>query len=326
MSSAANLKQNEESPKEESPKEEGRTPLNLVEFPVPETPELDEAEESINKLSIAYDGIGIAEYERGSLLRVFRREFRRFAHYLMSDRGGKHSLEDACRMASHRYDAKGAVELMEELLNTPVESVDFSRLKDLWECSPEEAERYFMLAKSEAQREFASGHLAAEVFEPVDWMNSVWHRARFIAIRDTFLHEYKPKGGIEYALIDTLTQAYFMQQYWMETAVKRTRTDPVRLTYEYAEWRNYRNEAAREKKFERGWWDIPLISEQAAVENATQMADTFSRLFQRTLRQLNSHRLAKLKAKKLQAEIRNLNQKRPKGKGRAMNEPEESDE
>jgi hypothetical protein len=36
------------------------------------------------------------------------------------------------------------------------------------------------------------------------------------------------------------------------------------------------------------------------------MADAFARLFQRTLRQLHSHRLGKLKAQKLQAVIARL--------------------
>jgi hypothetical protein len=225
----------------------------------------------------------------------------------MSDRGGKLSLEDACRQASHRYDIKGAVELMDELLATPVESVDFNRLKDLWECSPEEAERYFSLVKFEAQREFFSGHHAAKVFEPADWLSTVWTRAKFLAIRDAFIDEYRPKGAIEYALIDTLTQTYFMQQYWTEMAVKRTQTSPCRETYEFAEWKHYKREAAKENKFERGWWDIPLISESAAIEQATRMAATFAQLFQRTLRQLNNHRLAKVKYAKLKAETRKLN-------------------
>lgn len=302
-------------PKEEMEKEdaasveekaEDKTPLNLVEFTAPETPTLDEVDEDLNKLSVDYDSIAIAQFERGSILRVFRREFRRHVHYLMSDRGGKLKLEDACRQASHRYDTKGAVELMEELLNTPVESVDFNKLSDLWDCSPEEAERYFKLVKMEAQRGFFSGHDAAKVFEPVEWMDSVWQRAQFIAIRDTFIAEYEPEGGIEYALVDTLTQAYFMQQYWMEMAVKRTKSSPCRETYEFAEWKHYKGETAKANKFERGWWDIPLISEKEAVENATQMADTFSRLFQRTLRQLNNHRLTKVKYAKLKAETRRI--------------------
>jgi len=52
--------------------------------------------------------------------------------------------------------------------------------------------------------------------------------------------------------------------------------------------------------------DIPYVSEQSAAQFAMDMLDKFSRLFQRTLRQLNNHRLAKLKAKKLEAEIRRL--------------------
>jgi hypothetical protein len=155
--------------------EEGeKSPLTLVEFPSPqETPALDKVEEDFEYLSVDYDSIGLAKFERGSILRIFRKEFRAHARFLMSTGGGKHSLEDACRLASARYDTKGALELMEELLKTPVESVTFDRLQHLWECLPEEAERYFQLMKMEAQREFSTGHMAAEVFEPVDWMRSV---------------------------------------------------------------------------------------------------------------------------------------------------------
>jgi hypothetical protein len=80
----------------------------------------------------------------------------------------------------------------------------------------------------------------------------------------------------------------------MEMAIKRTQTSPCRETYEFAEWKPYKGEAAKVNKFERGWWDIPLISEHAAVEQATKMAATFSQLFQRTLRLLNNHHLTKL--------------------------------
>ena len=106
-------------------------------------------------------------------------------------------------------------------------------------------------------------------------------------VRDSFIAEYAPEGGIEYALVDTLAQAYFLQQYWTEVAVKRTRTSPVRETYEFAAWKGCRQEEAKRRKFEPGWWDIPLISEREAVEQATRLAETFARLFQRTLRQLS---------------------------------------
>jgi hypothetical protein len=56
------------------------------------------------------------------------------------------------------------------------------------------------------------------------------------------------------------------------------------------------------------------VTEDRAVQTTDEMMDYFSRQFQRTLRQLNVHRLAKLKVKKLQAEIRRLDGKGSTGK------------
>jgi hypothetical protein len=227
----------------------------------------------------------------------------------MSDSGGKLSLEDACRQASARHDQKGATELMEDLLKRDFECVSFSDLSRLWECSPEEAERYFELTKHEAQKEFCAGHLAAKVFEPADWLGSVWLRAQFLAVRDSFILEYNPDGGIEFALIDLLAMSFFMQNYWAEMSVKRTMTSPRRESQEFVEWNGYRSDEANRRRFDDGKWVVPWVSEEHALRTATEMFDHFARLFQRTLRQLNSHRLGKLKAKKLQAEIRWLNRR-----------------
>jgi hypothetical protein len=300
----------------ESRTEQVKTPLTLVGFPTPPlTPGLDHAEKAINKITVDYESAGYAEFERGSLLRVFRKEFRRYVGYLMSDPGGNLSLEDACKEASVRYDQKGAVELMEDLLKREFDSVSFNDLSRLWECSPEEAERYFELAKHESQRDFCSGHMAAEVFKSSDWLGSVWLRAQFLATRDSFIVEYKPEGGIEFALIDLLAMSFFMQNYWAEMSVKRTMTSPRRESKEFVEWNGYRSDEAHRRRFDDGKWIVPWVSEEHALRTATEMFDHFARLFQRTLRQLNNHRLAKLKAKKLQAEIRWLNSKAREARG-----------
>ncbi len=39
-----------------------------------------------------------------------------------------------------------------------------------------------------------------------------------------------------------------------------------------------------------GYWDIPYVREQEAVEHATQMADRYNRMFLRSLRQLRDLR------------------------------------
>lgn len=48
-----------------------------------------------------------------------------------------------------------------------------------------------------------------------------------------------------------------------------------------------------------GDWGLPYASELACQEQAVRMADHFSRLFQRTVRQLDNHRLAKAKLRRL---------------------------
>ncbi len=47
--------------------------------------------------------------------------------------------------------------------------------------------------------------------------------------------------------------------------------------------------------WDTGYWEIPYASEVELQEQAVKMADHFSRLFQRTVRSLDNHRLAKAK-------------------------------
>jgi hypothetical protein len=308
---SARLKKREET-KEEVATEQPRSNV-VVGFPQPETTaDLAEAPEempAIEALTVNYDSIKVGQLERGALLRIFREQWRGMVSYHMSPDGGKLSLEDACTMANARYDKhKTPHQRLEELLAYSTEAVSFHQLMELWECSPEDAEKYFACVKHETQREFSSGHLAAKVFEPVDWMNTVWKRAQFLAIRDTFIAEFRPEGGVEYSLIDMMVQAYFMEQYWMEETVKRTRADPRRESYEYSKWQEYKRHAAKAQQWESaGYWEIPYASELACVENAANMTAMFSQMYQRALRQLNNHRLFKLKVLKLKAETRRIN-------------------
>jgi hypothetical protein len=229
----------------------------------------------------------------------------------MSEQGGNLSLEDACLMTDAEYGKKPTPqERFQELMNYSVENVSFDQLMRMWTADSALAERYFAHVKNEAQREAATGHLAAKAFEPAHWMNTVWHRAQFLAVRDTYLSEFLPEGGIEYSLIDMLVQCYFMQQYWMEQTVKRTRTDPRRESYEYDKWQEYKRTMAKAMRHQ--WdnpthWEIPYASELQCVENAANQLAIFTTLYQKTLRQLNQHRMMKLKLLKLKAETRRIN-------------------
>ena len=42
----------------------------------------------------------------------------------------------------------------------------------------------------------------------LDWEGSPWDRARFLAIRDSFRTDYRPRPGIEAALVDMAAEAF----------------------------------------------------------------------------------------------------------------------
>jgi hypothetical protein len=269
-----------------------------------------EREESVESLKVDYDSVTVAEIERGPLLRIFRDQWRHQINYYMSERGGKLTLEDACTMADKEYRSPTPDERFQELMNYSMENVSFDQLMRMWTADSAKAERYFALVKNEAQREFATGHLAAQAFEPVDWMSTVWNRAQFLAVRDSFIAEYIPDGGIEYSLIDMMVQCYFMQQYWMKQTVERTKTDPRRESYEFEQWKQYKKYEAKARS---QWddtithWEIPYASQLTCIENASRMVALFASLYQKALRQLNAHRMMKFKMLKIKAETRRIN-------------------
>lgn len=291
------------------PSEDDKPRLALVESAAAETPalvedagptaETDEVIEAEPADLVVYiDSLGVSMLDSFSLVRIFREEWRGKVSFYRSPEGGSHTLDEAVELATRKLDEQEAVELFERLITTPAEAVDFRHLHEMWSHSPADAEFIWGHMKQEARREFATGHLAATVFEPVDWMRSAWQRAKFLGVRDSFIDEYEPEGGVEIALVDTMAQAYFLQLHWTEESVRRTKSDPRRHSLEYAEWRQYERAVHKGRMWEKGHWEIPYASEVECQEQAVKMADHFSRLFQRTVRALDNHRLAKAKLRR----------------------------
>ncbi len=102
-------------------------------------------------------------------------------------------------------------------------------------------------------------------------------RARFLAIRNKFLDDWQPRGGIEAAMVDTLAQCFSLQLYWTEIAHSRA--------VNTAEFQ--REEVAR---YTGGSWKLPAQHEADAIEQAHRMADRYNRMFLRTLRQMRDLR------------------------------------
>src|SRR5262249_8922631 len=145
------------------------------------------------------------------------------------------------------------------------------------------------LIKDEARLEFESGHRAAKGFEPVHWLREAWRRAQDMAIRESFIEQWKPQGGIDLAMIDMLTQSVCLFLFLNEVSVTRTETE---VRADPPSWVAER--AARDHSFphdrQHGYWNPPYAHEQEAVEHAAQMADRYQRAFQRTLRAMRDLR------------------------------------
>lgn len=226
-----------------------------------------------------------------SLFRQFHQAFIRQVAYYRSASGGSLSIDEARKAAFHPCENKEeAKKHFQEMMRLPLESLNFIDLQELQNLAPRVAERFWERAKREGANEFISGHLAANITFPVGYMKQLWNIARYLGVRDSFIDEWNPKGGIEIALIDMMTQSYFQWQYWLEQTVMRSDTRERHEHPEYSKWMANRQAEYKARGWSDGYWFRPYVSEQQAVEHAIQMADRWNRIFMRTLRQLRDLR------------------------------------
>lgn len=118
-----------------------------------------------------------------------------------------------------------------------------------------------------------SGERAADVVGSA--IMRPWAKARYFALRDSFIEDWKPTGSIETRLIEMMAQLYTEYEHWMELSVQRAAIDCHQERYEVKE---------------RGKWRVLSVAGDAEVNKAAEMADRFNRLFLRTLRQLRDLR------------------------------------
>ena len=95
---------------------------------------------------------------------------------------------------------------LKTMMRLPFESLHFVDLLKLQEFAPRVAERFWERAKGEGRKEFESGHLAANITFPVGYMKGLWNIARYLGVRESFIDDWNPQGGIEVALIDMMAQ------------------------------------------------------------------------------------------------------------------------
>lgn len=193
------------------------------------------------------------------------------------------SMADAYRgiMAHHLNDLKLSPEAHHlqvkkdnaRLLWVPLHELSWWDMASLLEEDPSKAASTWAQMKEAAQNELASGMRASKVLER---LGVPWNRAQFLAVRDAFIEEWQPRGGVELTLIDMMAQAYSEWLYWLEHMHDYATTEDALPD----------SEVARRE----GRWLPPRLGIAQSIDQAAAMADRFNRLFVRTLRQLRDLR------------------------------------
>jgi hypothetical protein len=129
------------------------------------------------------------------------------------------------------------------------------------------------MVKATARRQFLSGERASEAVNSL--AESAWDQAQFLAIRETMVEEWQPRGGIEYSLIDMMAQSFTMYMRWMDTLAIYHRSEMV-------------HGDICEKKCGHRPPATPYRYD--GMQQAVEMVDRFNRIYLRTLRQLRDLR------------------------------------
>jgi len=211
--------------------------------------------------------------------------------FFRSKEGGALSLDEAHARASQPCeDEEEAKRLYDELRRNPVDQIRFVDLASMWRISPAFSESLWEMIKTEARDEFESGHLASRVLNPTQFQRTAWAVASYLGLRESFVEEWQPQGGIQVSLIDLLAQSFFCFQHWVKQSVLRSQTPLRKSNAGYVQWQEQFNPDAVDDGYTYGHWDLPYVSEQAAIEHATRMADRWHRMYMRTLRNMRDLR------------------------------------
>jgi hypothetical protein len=137
--------------------------------------------------------------EVGSVVRELARAYQQSVQFQLTEM--QRSLPEA-DAAARRYIG----EPFETDADYPADKVSWSRLQRLIDHDPERGWALWERAKAEARNELSAGHRAAGLVERFG--DGPWERAQFLAVRHAFTADWRPRGGIEQALIDTLAQTW----------------------------------------------------------------------------------------------------------------------
>jgi hypothetical protein len=181
-------------------------------------------------------------------------------------------LKEGADEADRRVRAADDPEWQTRALSEPSDEVSWGALSTLIEANPEAGWAVWERVKAEASEELTSGHRAALA---LCWDDSPWPRAQFLAIRQAFIDDWQPRGGIELTLIDQMAQAHSLYLHWIERANMQASLEASSFDRQI---------------HGRGRWKPRQISAAESLDQSAQMADRWQKLFVRALRALRDLR------------------------------------
>jgi hypothetical protein len=221
------------------------------------------------------------ELEKWSVLRELSRSRINLITFYTKPEGGGLTMEEAVKKACEKLDEKDFEDHLDQIATWDVANISWGTLDLVFRQNPDFAQQIWEDIKEEAEKDFKSGHFAAGLFERTEWQREAWKRAHFIAVRNSFIEQFKPQGGIDYSMIDILAVSFFLWMYWTEKHIERETTEGIEPLSE------------TERKHAEKWggeWITPRVCVQESIEQAAQMADRYRRAYQSQLRSMRDWR------------------------------------
>jgi hypothetical protein len=167
-----------------------------------------------------------------------------------------------------------AAAYLERIRAAPADQISWFQLQHVLERDPDAMRDIWQGVRTAARDELASGHRTAGALE---WDSNPWQRAQFLAIRDSFLEDYRPRPGIESAMVDLAAEAFGDYLEWSETVHRRASLDA---------------DAEERDAEQHGHWKPQRVSWVESLDHAARMAERAHARFLRTVKVLTDLRRA----------------------------------
>jgi len=162
---------------------------------------------------------------------------------------------------------------LEYTMNTPPDQVSWHAISTVGERDPALAQQVWGRLVEQARDDLASGNRAARAMEGYD--HAPWDRARFLALRESLAEEWRPRNGIEWMLVDMLTQAFSLYE----------REVHLVMTYTMMEASLNDHYIKKNNKYE-----TPRLTAAETLARAEQTMERYQRMVLRVQRALRDQR------------------------------------